>query len=272
MKPHPFCFAILLTALASCGSGESARSDQTSRTKTEIAVAQAASTAAGLSVKLLADGPLETGLNTVYIDVKDSAGRAVEGATVTFTPAMAMSSGKNHGAPVLGPATLEADGLYQTAVVFQMASGDMGRWSAKVSVERPGTAAEDFTFDELNVAESGLARVFSYAAPQDDTTRKYVASLSFKQAPKVGLNPIVATLHHMADMFRFEPIDDATLALDPQMPSMGHGSPGSVDPTRVAAGRYEGQLSFSMPGEWEVTVSVERAGVSIGAPTFKLTF
>jgi hypothetical protein len=56
------------------------------------------------------------------------------------------------------------------------------------------------------------------------------------------------------------------------MPSMGHGSPGSVDPAHTALGRYAGQLSFSMPGDWETTLTVSRGGAVLGAPKFATRF
>jgi hypothetical protein len=90
--------------------------------------------------------------------------------------------------------------------------------------------------------------------------------------PKVGLNPIVFTVHFKQDMMTFPSVDYAEIALDPEMPLMGHGSPGSVNPTLSAPGRYEGQLSFSMAGEWQTTVIVNRAGVTVGAPAFATTF
>jgi hypothetical protein len=73
-------------------------------------------------------------------------------------------------------------------------------------------------------------------------------------------------------MMTFVPVNDATLVLDPEMPSMGHGSPDSVDPTLTASGRYEGSLSFSMTGLWETTVTVSEAGVVLGAPVFTTNF
>jgi hypothetical protein len=91
-------------------------------------------------------------------------------------------------------------------------------------------------------------------------------------SPKIGLNPIVFTLHQMQDMMTFVPVNDATLALDPEMPSMGHGSPGSISPILTAPGRYEGSLSFSMAGPWETTVTVTEAAAVLGAPVFTTTF
>jgi hypothetical protein len=73
-------------------------------------------------------------------------------------------------------------------------------------------------------------------------------------------------------MMTFPPVDDAQMALDPEMPSMGHGSPGSSDPILTTTGRYEGQLSFSMAGEWETTVTISRVSVTVGMPVFTTNF
>jgi hypothetical protein len=122
------------------------------------------------------------------------------------------------------------------------------------------------------VTDSGRAKVFSYTDPGTAVVTKFVSSLNFTDSPKVGLNPIVFTLHRMQDMMIFSPVDDATPVLDPEMPSMGHGSPGSIDPASISAGRYQGSLSFSMAGTWETTVTVNDLGVVLGAPVFTTTF
>jgi hypothetical protein len=76
----------------------------------------------------------------------------------------------------------------------------------------------------------------------------------------------------MQDMMIVVSVYDATLALDPEMPSMGHGSPGSIDPTLAAPGRYECSLSFSMADPWETAVAVSEAAVVLGVPVFTTTF
>jgi hypothetical protein len=173
---------------------------------------------------------------------------------------------------MIGTPTVGADGLYHCEVVFQMASSAMGSWSATVGVTPAGSSAVEASFPTLTVTDSGRAKTFSYTDPVTSVVTKYVASLNFEAAPRVGLNPVIVTLHRMQDMMTFAPVDDATFVLDPQMPSMGHGSPGSVNPTLTSSGVYDGQLSFSMTGDWETTVTVSRGGVTIGAPVFATTF
>jgi hypothetical protein len=254
----------LAVALLGCASDKK----DPSAPKTSLGTAPAGD----LTVELLTDTQLETGMTPIYVKVKTATGQVVTDATVTFTPVMSMTGGMTHSAPVIGAPTIGADGMYHCDVVFQMASSAMGSWSATVGVTPAGSTAVEASFPSLSVADSGRAKTFSYWDPDTSVTTKYVASLNFEAAPRVGLNPVIVTLHSMETMMTFLPVDDATITLDPQMPSMGHGSPGSVNPTLTSSGVYAGQLSFSMAGDWETTVTVSRAGVSVGAPKFATTF
>ncbi|MBK6848304.1 MAG: FixH family protein [Proteobacteria bacterium] len=256
-------------ALGACGSSdEGRRAPDGDQAKVSLATAAAGE----LQVELLTDTRLETGLTAVYVKLTTSAGELVRDATVALQPMMTMMGGISHSAPVLAEPARAAEGLYPWAVVFQMASGAMGSWSAKVTVTRPGATAAEASFEALTVADSGRAKVFSFTAPGAVMATKVVASLNFTAPPRVGLNPVIVTLHTMQDALTFAPIEDAELALDPQMPSMGHGSPGSVDPTHSSLGRYEGKLSFSMADPWETTLTISRGGATLGAPKFETTF
>jgi hypothetical protein len=260
--------AAAVLAVAGCTSEDG----ETPATKTSLGTAPAGD----LTVELLTDTALETGMTPIYVKVTTASGETVTDATVTFVPLMTMTGGMSHSAPVIGaPMALDADGFYRCDVVFSMASGAMGTWSATVDVTPSGSAMVTATFPSLTVTDSG--RVKAFTAP--DASR-YVLSLNFAAAPTVGLNPVVVTLHRRQDAMTYVPVDDATIHLDPQMPSMGHGSTGTVDPTLTSRpGVYEGQLSFSMPGTWETTATVSRASAEITGypavtdrPKFTVTF
>ncbi|HVI92629.1 MAG TPA: FixH family protein [Anaeromyxobacter sp.] len=267
MTRSSFMTAVLFTALALLSACNGSQNGTSASQKTRIGT----TTAGAFSVELLGDAALSTGLNSLSLRITEG-GTPVTDATVTVTPVMTMSGGMQHSCPIVGAPTLGSDGLYQVQAVFQMASGTMGTWAIHVGITRPGAAETTGTFADVAVSDSGRAKVFAYTDPSTSVATKYVASLSFKAAPKVGLNPIEVTLHRMDGMMAFSPVTDAAIALDPQMPSMGHGSPGSVDPAHVSDGRYDGQLSFSMAGEWETTVTFSRAAVTLGAPVFATTF
>jgi hypothetical protein len=150
-----------------------------------------------------------------------------------------------------------------------MPSSAMDSWDVKVTVQRPSAAAVDALFPNLTVADTGRAKSFISA---EGAAQKYLVSLNFASPPVVGINPVVLTLQRMVDLMTFAPVDDAAIALEPQMPSMGHGSSGSVNPAATSLGRYSGKLSFNMPGEWETKIAVARAGQALGSVTIKTNF
>jgi hypothetical protein len=58
-------------------------------------------------------------------------------------------------------------------------------------------------------------------------------------------------------------ITGAQLDAEPWMPSMGHGSPVKPSTTEIGAGEYRIEdLSYTMPGKWEVRVDVSAGGVT----------
>ena len=225
-----------------------------------------------LNIEMLTDTRLETGLTPVYVKLSDAKGRDVTDADVTVVPLMYMSDGKNHTAPLYGPPAVDENGYYRCDVVFQMPTSDTGYWDMKVVVEQPGADPVETTFQKVVVADSGRSVPFLYADPETKVETKYIVSLNFDAAQKVGLNPVLVTVNQKVDMWNFPPVDGLTITLDPQMPSMGHGSPGSVNPRWSSPGQYRGELSLSMAGPWETTVTLKKGDVTLGAPVFKFTF
>jgi hypothetical protein len=230
-------------------------------------------TAGGLTVELVADAPLSTGLNSLYASVKDAGGAVVADATVDWMPTMTMTS-MSHSAPMVGSTAFDAaDKLYPCDVVFQMASSDMDHWTMDVAVTRPGAAPVTVAFP-LTVPDGGRTRSFTYTDPGTSVATKYVVSFNLKSAAKVGSNPVAVTLHRSVNMgMMFAPVDDATFTIAPYMPSMSHGADGSVAPTPTSTpGVYEGQVSFSMAGDWETTLTVTRGGTLVSPTPSTLVF
>ncbi len=255
---------ILVALVSACGSSASQ-----APTTTKTSLGQ--TTVDGLSVELFTDSQLHTGLSPLYLKLTDSGAHVITDANLTVTLQMTVSGGMQHGAPVLGDPSVDSSGLYFVDVVFQMASSATDIWAVSVEIARAGAAAVQAQFNPLTVVDSGRALSFSYT-PTGGTQSNYVASFNLTGAAKVGLNPVVFTLHQAQDMMPFAPVDDATLVLDPEMPSMGHGAPGSVNPTLATSGRYSGQVAFSMAGTWQTTVTVSEAGQTLGTPKFTTTF
>src|SRR5512140_1163754 len=101
----------LAAVLGGCGSSSN---DPAPQPRASLGTAPAGA----LTVELLTDDQLRTGLTPIYLKVSNASGQLVTDATVTFTPVMAMTGGTSHSAPVIGPPTLDGDGFYHCDVVF----------------------------------------------------------------------------------------------------------------------------------------------------------
>ncbi|MCU0696825.1 MAG: FixH family protein [Myxococcaceae bacterium] len=246
--------SLLLTLpliLVACGHAHQEPAGPTRTTLAQV-------TSDGLAAELSSTAALSTGLSTVWLTLSEN-GQLVTDATVTLLPEMTMPDRK-HACPVVGDVTHEGLGIYRGQLVFQMPSGDTGTWSLAAKVVRGGRETL-VRFDSLAIGDSGLSRSFTVAnAAMPTMPTRYVMSVSFPEGKKVGLNPVVVTLHRMKDMMTFPAVDDATVEMVPEMPAHGHGSPNNVAPASKGAGRYEGVVNFTMPGEWKTTFTVSSAG------------
>jgi len=243
--------SIAALSLAACGGSTA--------TPTSTRVSLGTAVAGTYTVELLADAALGTGANAIFAKVTTTAtGVPVTNAGLTLRPMMDMGT-MQHSCPVTGPFAYDAaDALYRTGVVFQMP----GTWSATATLTPPGGSSLTASFTALAVADTGYGK--SFAVGTGMAAVNYVVSMNFVDAPIVGLNPIRVTLHSTTDMgMTFTPVDDASFTFDPWMPSMGHGSSGSLNPALVADGIYGGKVSFSMKGAWETRVTVSRSGAPL---------
>jgi hypothetical protein len=82
----------------------------------------------------------------------------------------------------------------------------------------------------------------------------------------VGKNEYTVSVHRPVDMMKMEwaPVTDLTILGTPEMPSMGHGSSGNVNPVPTADGLYTGTANFSMAGDWVLHVDLRSGDQSLG--------
>lgn len=231
-----------------------------------------------LSVELLGERAPTVGLNRLYYRLtRLPGGEPVLDADITHTPIMHMATmGMEHSCPFeVPPKKADDDGLFEAAVVFQMAAGDASSgnaWRVEAKVDTgDGTGPEEFVFGDLPVGTSDARRDLALTDSSGATTAALV-TFTFDAAPRVGQNTFTVTVHHKTDMhgMAWAPDDDFAITATPDMPSMGHGSTMNVDPIHVGAGRYEGSLNFTMPGLWRVLLGFSRGGTSVG--TLEYTF
>jgi hypothetical protein len=61
-------------------------------------------------------------------------------------------------------------------------------------------------------------------------------------------------------MMSFPPAEDLTIEIEPEMPSMDHGSPNNVHPVHFADGHYVGKVNFTMTGWWRIHMVIKKDG------------
>lgn len=90
-------------------------------------------------------------------------------------------------------------------------------------------------------------------------------SVGFSRQVQVGANEVVISAMQDSVM-----VDALLLTVSAEMPSMGHGSSGSVKPTRGDDGRYRGTVVFSMAGDWVLKLAVMADDMALGSFEFAI--
>ncbi|MER2598446.1 MAG: FixH family protein [Caldilineales bacterium] len=213
----------------------------------------------GYQVQLLSAAPLHAGYNPVTVALTDPAGQPVADAQVTLAPYMDMVDGRHHGAGVQAPAQTEP-GVYNGALIFPMPSGpDLGTWLVTATFTDTVAGASGSVPFPLEVAPSKLHG--SFVGPEE---MKIFVSVVEPLEPRVGRQPFEVYVMQKRGMFEWPTLDDLLLEITPEMPTMGHGSPGNENPVAQGDGHYLGKVNFSMSGPWTVTVVVKDGDAILG--------
>ena len=250
MKRLAIAFILPAFLLAASLSGCKEKIKITDPTENLIAIGSGVNN--GYLIEVFSDDSLMTGYNKLYVRVKNNATEEVlNGFTITFAPMMDMGT-MQHAAPVENPGKADADGLYEGAVVFIMPS-TAGTWTLGVHAEDAQGNVADIDLIPM-VGMPAEARILSFESDIDAS--KLFVSLCVPRNPEVGLNDFELAVHKKESMMSFPPLDGLTIKIEPEMPSMGHGSPNNVDPVSVGNGHYLGKVNFTMTGYWKVNLTI----------------
>lgn len=221
-----------------------------------------------MEVSVFAKDSLMAEYTDLYIKVQNAAGNFLSASTITIQPMMDMGS-MMHSAPAENPAGTATDNLFEGAAVFTM-PGEMG-WSLNISVYDPAQDISGMASIPVAVKAPPKARVRN-VMPLDSSNALVVAYLQ-PQEPIIGANPMEITIHRKASMMEFNPVDDITVEMYPEMVAMGHSSPNNEDPTSTGMGHYEGNVNFTMSGDWRINLKLIENGAVIDSTTyFDITF
>ncbi|MBK6507774.1 MAG: FixH family protein [Ignavibacteria bacterium] len=211
-------------------------------------------------VALYSTGQLMTGYNNIYVALYDSAtGSPITDAHVSFMPMMDMGS-MMHSSPYESPeGALIENKWFKGAVVFIMPSSAMTPWSLEVHVhnhQAAGMPEGHAEFGSLSVADNST----KYKSIQATDGSRLYLSYVMPSKPIVGINEFEFTLHRRNDMMTFPADSSYTCDMYPWMPSMGHSSPNNVNPVHDDMGHYKGQVNFTMTGDWQIKVYLNKNG------------
>lgn len=243
---------VALFAFASCSKDNDINTDQELK-KTLI---DEKTTPGGVRVKLWADSEdLRVSWNKLYVSLKTSSGANLTNASVTYKPVMDMMT-MAHSSPAEQPVYNAEQSLYEGAVVFSMPSGTMGSWTLTVSVNN-----EPVVFDI--VVKPAAANTKHTAAIVGNDGISYTVALIQPFKPKTGINDLQILVNKRQDMMNFPAVEDLSVELNPEMPSMGHGSPNNVNPVHTGKGHYSGKVNFTMTGDWRLHFKLKRGNTII---------
>jgi len=200
---------------------------------------------------IYAKDELIVGYNELFFGVEDKEGELVTDYTIHAHPMMDMGM-MMHTTPH-GHAELinEKVGLYQQPFTFIMAS-TAGVWNLTIDAHIEG---EDVTFEySPTVVEPDEPRLISYVSEIDSAS--YFIALTSLEEPSIGNNDFVVMAYKKESMNSFPAVEDLIIEIEPEMPSMGHGSPNNVHPVHTMHGEYKGLVNFTMSGYWKVNITV----------------
>ncbi len=257
MKLRLISTGIIMTILLSFSCSED--EIQINPTEGLTKIAEGVAVNANTKVEVWTDEEqLFVGYNRLYAKLTDATtGETINESLVQFMPMMSMVSGMNHSAPVDNPGSEQAvNSLFIGGVNFIMPSGpDVGSWKLKVKVRNQIKNVEDFAELDMSVTTPEKTRMQSFTT---EAGMKYFVSYFFPNKPKVGVNDIEVMIHTKQSMDAFPGVTDFTIGMEPEMPSMDHGSPNNVSPTHTANGHYAGKVNFTMTGEWRIHLNLSK--------------
>lgn len=255
--------AIILLSASACKKEETNTTDNTQKPEeivipsnyvkigeTWISGAAAKATVYGLKAPF-------TGYNKLFTLMTDSlTGKVLKDGHLHIHPEMTMPM-MSHSSPVDNPASEVPDGnFYNAGVVFTMPS-TAGAWALHMGYHNHASDKEGEGELAVTVVQSNPERSLSFVAADDSS--KVIVALVEPEKWKNGLNDFEITIHKKG-MDEFPEINNYTVEIEPEMPSMGHGSPNNVNPVYTANGHYVGKVNFTMSGLWQVNIKLYKNG------------
>ncbi|MCK4750550.1 MAG: FixH family protein [Bacteroidales bacterium] len=196
------------------------------------------------------------GYNKLYISVNQKeTGSTVTEANLVLKPMMHMV-GMMHSAPYENPESIASDeGYFEGAVVFIMPSNPDEGWVLTIDMNISGTeTSAELEIPWVKYLEE--PRKIKVTSGIDGTI--YFVSCVEPSDPVVGINPCEFTVHYKESMMSFPAAENLVMEIEPEMPSMEHGSPNNENPIHTEMGHYVGKVNFTMTGWWRIHLTMKK--------------
>lgn len=222
---------------------------------------------AATRIELYSDkSEIQTGYNNMFVIMYDSVtNQYVDEGHIHLKPMMDMGTMK-HSAPFENPVSETAvNHLFPCGVVFIMPSTG-GQWTLTLQVHNHRTDKSGQITLPISVSAPAKPNMISFKNIDDGLS--YFAALVQPSKPKIGINDFEFVIFKKETMMNFPADSSYNIAIEPEMPTMGHGSPNNVNPTHLKEGHYKGKVNFTMTGFWRIHVNFQRTGKVIDSTKY----
>lgn len=263
---HTLLFLAIISILFSCKKNNEIEPEETTNTNTSVSnltkIGETYIVGAKAKAIVYSSKSFETGYNDVYISLFDSTdGSPLNSGHLNISPMMNMGT-MVHSSPVENTTdTLATNGYFKSAIIFSMA-GTSSEWALNFTFHNHKNGLMGTGSLGVNVAASSPVK-FKSTVVALDSNKKVFISLVQPKNPQVGINNFEITLHQKATMMSYPSIDNYSVEIVPEMPSMGHGSPNNVNPVNTGNGHYVGKVNYTMTGLWYVHLNIYKNGTLI---------
>jgi hypothetical protein len=221
-----------------------------------VLISETSATTLDYTVKVYAQEALFVGYNYILVQVKDNAtGEILDNPDVMFMPVMEMNSGMMHACPLEQPTYNTSLQVMEGTITFVMPSMGQGKWNLGLKLKNTAGTEEDINID-VDVMQKAEPQLFSFVSTHDPNQNVFVALVN-PRMPQIGINDFEVVAYERQSMMSWPALEMLNIEIDPEMPTMGHGSPNNVNPIDMGEGHYLGKVNFTMSGYWKVNMKFE---------------
>jgi hypothetical protein len=231
-------------------------------TETLIKLGETYLSGSGAKALVYAKKSFETGYNEVFVALYDSTdGSKLSRGHFNVLPMMDMGM-MQHACPVENSEdTITTNGYFKSLVYFSMA-GTASQWRLDFGFHNHKNERHGEGSLGVEVKASSPAK-FKTTTLSLDSNKVLFLSFLEPSKPIVGINDLEIVLHHKKSGMEYVPAENYTVEIEPNMPSMGHGSPNNVNPVHMGLGHYKGKVNYTMTGLWQIKLKIYKAGVLV---------